>query len=431
MSRHLIVISQDAMVCEDIEKLKTLPNFGKIWEKASWIKRVRSIYPTVTYPCHATMMTGVYPDKHGIINNEQLIMGQAHSKWTHFREAVKAKTVFDYAKEHGLTTASVFWPVTGNDQSIDYLIDEYWPQSPGESDAECFVNSGSSEEVMEKIVRPNLHFVAGRARQHPYCDQFVMACAADMIRCFQPNLLLVHPANIDSCRHHSGLYTPLVEDSLHMIDLWFGDILNAVKDAGIYDDTDFVITSDHGQMTIVRTMSPNVVFADHGLITADAQGNFIDYKAFCKSAGMSAQVFLKNPDDKETEKAVYDLLCHMRDEGIYGISRVFTKAEAAAEHLAGGFSFVIETDGYSSFTNEWTRPIVRPFDVTDYRFGHATHGYYPEKGPQPTLFAFGPHIKEGVTLESAKLVDHAPTYLKILGIDMENTDGHAVTDIIR
>ncbi|HML49545.1 MAG TPA: alkaline phosphatase family protein, partial [Clostridia bacterium] len=162
MNRHVIVISEDAMVFEDLKTLQTLPNFGKIWHRTARVNCVRSVYPTITYPCHASMMTGVYPDRHGVVNNEQPILCCKQAPWLHFRGAVKAPTIFDYAKAKGLTTAAVFWPVTGNDPSIDYLVDEYWPQSAAETTRECFRNSGSSDEVMERVVDPNVHLLENR-----------------------------------------------------------------------------------------------------------------------------------------------------------------------------------------------------------------------------------------------------------------------------
>ena len=97
--RHVIVISEDAMVFEDTETLKHLPNFGKIWDKAARVNRVRSIYPTITYPCHVSMMTGMYPDKHGVVNNERPIMCEKSSPWEFFASAVKVPTLFDKAHE--------------------------------------------------------------------------------------------------------------------------------------------------------------------------------------------------------------------------------------------------------------------------------------------------------------------------------------------
>ena len=151
--RHVIVVSVDAMVFEDVETLSHLYALESVWEQTARVDRVRSIYPTITYPCHSTMMTGVYPDRHGIVNNEQPLLGVTGGPWQHMREMVHAKNIFDYAKEQGFTTAAVFWPVTGKDKSIDYLVDEYWPQN-GESTEQCFRDSGSSEEVIEKINIP-------------------------------------------------------------------------------------------------------------------------------------------------------------------------------------------------------------------------------------------------------------------------------------
>ena len=185
-------------------------------------------------------------------------------------------------------------------------------------------------------------------------------------------------------------------------------------------------------MDIVRSIKPNVIFADHGLIEVNEDGTMKDWKAYCHSTGMSAQIRLKDPTDRETWQKTYDLLKWMRDEGIYGISEVLTAEEAdARDHLNGEFSFVIETDGYTSFAEDWKRPMIKNLDISDYRFGKATHGYHPDKGPQPTLIAYGPAIKKGVRLERRPTVDQAPTYARILGAEMPWADGHAIEEILK
>ena len=164
MERHVIVVSVDAMVYEDLETLSKLPAFAGIWAETARVNHVRSIYPTITYPCHTTMQTGLYPNKHGIVNNEQPIMCEKSSLWQHMRDMYRGKNIFDWAKENGLSTAAVFWPVSGNDKSIDYNVAEYWPQH-GETDEQCFIDAGSSPEVMEKIVKPNLPLMKGSPRR--------------------------------------------------------------------------------------------------------------------------------------------------------------------------------------------------------------------------------------------------------------------------
>ena len=60
-NKYMIVISFDAVSCEDLEVLRKLPNFSKIIKEGALIKNVDSIYPSLTYPAHATIVTGRYP----------------------------------------------------------------------------------------------------------------------------------------------------------------------------------------------------------------------------------------------------------------------------------------------------------------------------------------------------------------------------------
>ena len=109
--KRLVVFSADAMVSEDLEYLKQLPNYKKYLAHASIVEKVRSVYPTITYPCHTTMLTGVWPNKHGILGNYQMIPGVKPIPWKWFYDWVKIKDdLFVRAKEAGYTTASVFWP---------------------------------------------------------------------------------------------------------------------------------------------------------------------------------------------------------------------------------------------------------------------------------------------------------------------------------
>lgn len=430
MAKHVIVISNDAMVYEDLLTLKALPTFASVWNQIAQVKHVRSVYPTITYPCHTTMITGVYPDKHGIVNNETPELLVQTSVWHLFRKDIMVPDLFDVAKNNGLTTASVFWPVTGNHPNIDFLINEYWPQNKEESLQDCFINSGSSPEVIKKVVEPNLWRLVNRT--HPYCDDFIYNCACSMIRKFKPNLLMIHPANLDDYRHKTGVFTKKVTYGLHEIDSWMGQLIQATKDANIYDDTDFIMVSDHGQLNITRAVAINVMFVRNGLIDVDENGEITDWTAFCKSAGLSAQVYLKNPNDTDTLKRTHDFLNWMCEEGVYGISRVYTAKEAQEEeHLAGNFSFALETDGYTAFHNDWRMPLVRSKVLADYRYANASHGHHPDKGPQPTMFAFGPDFKPGACIERAHLVDIAPTVAKALDMDFIESDGQVLEQLFR
>ena len=92
---------------------------------------------------------------------------------------------------------------------------------------------------------------------------------------------------------------------------------------------------------------------------------------------------------------------------------------------------MIESDGYTSFGDKAVRPLVQNFDVNDYRFGRATHGYLPDLGAQPVFVAKGPDFRERTTLERGLVVDEAPTYAKLLGVELSQADGKAMDCFLR
>lgn len=432
VKKKLVLISHDALVGEDLAYLQKSEPFRSLLRDGARIRSLRSIYPTVTYPAHASLITGVYPERHGVVGNEVCSIGTLGAPWNWFRPANKSKSLFTAAKEAGMTTAAVFWPVTGNDPDIDYLVDEYWPQSPDETMREALLRAGTSEALYDAVVENRLGLLGGSPRPvHPQFDEFVVAVACDIIETYKPDLIALHPANVDAARHGNGVFSEPVTQSLDEVARMTQDVIDAAKRAGTFEETDFVILSDHGQMDVTRAVNPNVVFAERGLIKTDDAGNFLDYSAFCQSCGMSAYVYLKNPSNLGVQETVADLLEEMRRDGRYGISEVLTREEAARrEHLYGSFSFVIETDGTTTFGNRWTPPVSSPLTNSDYRFGLATHGYLPDKGAQPVFIGCGPSFRKGESVERRPLVDCAPTCAAALGLSMPWAQGQAVTELL-
>lgn len=417
------------MVREDVAYLRTLPNYKKYFEGGAEIKTLKSVYPTITYPAHVSIVTGTYPGRHGVVSNNEFHPGVLRLPWNWFRKAVRGRDIFDAAKEKGLSTAAVFWPVTGNHHSIDHLIDEYWTQFPGETLRDVFTRAGSGEEELKIIEK---HSAGLRERVHPDYDEFAVKCSCDIIRRYRPELLFIHVANIDDYRHKFGLFNEKVTRGVEETDEWIGRLMAALEDAGIADDTDFFVISDHGQLDITRVININVLFADYGLIQRDNEKKLAGWDAYSHSNALSSLVYLRDPSDAKLYGKVHALLRYFCEEGVYGIGRVYTEAEARkAERLGGDFSFVLETDGYSAFGDDWNRPLVKGFDFSDYRYGRATHGYLPDKGPQPVLIARGGGIREGAVLERRNMVDLAPTFAKLMGLDLPDAEGVCISGILK
>ncbi|MBO7186990.1 MAG: alkaline phosphatase family protein [Clostridia bacterium] len=442
-NRKLIIVSNDALVKEDMDYLLTKPLIKQMAKKGTWVKTLKTVYPSITYCCHTSMITGCYPNKTHLYNNEVDEWG--NSNWVWERSYNKMKTLLDAFKEKGLTTANVFWPVTGKDNSIDYNIPEYWSQTADEPLTVALKRMGTSDKVIKDIVEPNLHYIDGHQRQHPYCDEFVFSCACDMIKKYQPDLLVLHPGGIDGLRHQKGVFNEYVTEQVDITYYWLNKIVQAVKEIGEFENTDFIFTSDHGQMDIKRWAHPNVLSTEAGLITLNeeniknANGKFIDgneavssYRAYIKAVGASAQVFIKDKDDKEAYDLVHKLFSEKAKTKMYGFERVYTTEEALKEtHLSGDFDFVLESDGYSAFGWEPFGPYYTGADISDYRTGVGTHGYLPDKGPQPSMLMFGPDFNEGVTIERRDTIDMVATLVKLFNLNMPDIDGKVIFEAIK
>jgi len=431
--KHLIVVSVDALVFEDLEYARTLPNFGKLLKEGALIERVRTIYPSLTHPVHASIITGAPAGVTGIICNEQFEPGNENAPWYKLLDQIKCDTLLHAAKRAGLTTAVCTWPVTNcRSDVIDYLV-------PGVSDSYIEGHEDNIPEVFrqygacDKIINIIKDYIDNHGYQttHPEIDEFQTYCSVELIRRFKPNILLTHPSYVDSMRHRTGLFGEKVNEAIKETDHWLGMLYQAVCDAGIEETTDFVVLSDHGQLGICRRICPNVFLADAGYIRTNEKGELVSWDAYIKSCGLSGQVYLSKPDDKKLYEDVYSLLRHMAEERIYGFEKVFTTAEVKERYgLYGDFSFVIETDGFSSFSESCCRPIVRELKTDDYRFGHATHGHMPESGPQPPFIGKGPSFKKGVVLQEGNILNHAPTFAKIFDLELPDAVGHAEDAIL-
>jgi len=433
--KKLVVISMDAMITEDIDLAKTLPTYGHMIRGGALVKNVREIYPTLTYPSHVSMISGYYPDKHGVHSNFQEVPGCLELPWNWYHHIVKTKDLMDAAKKAGMTTASVSWPVTGRHEAIDYLVDEIWPMDPDSSANDyvsVFLGAGTPQFLMESTVAQHLELRMGR--KHPGTAWFSTLCAADIIREYAPDVITIHLANIDNYRHRFGVYSPEVQEAVRDSEEMLRTIVEAVSYTGFLPVTDFAIVSDHGQIDVDRMACPNVLLRENGLITVDQEGKVTDCLAYSYSVDGSAHIVLKDPKDWETYSKVEKILKDACADGKHGIERVYSAQEVEKEeHLSGGFSFVIETDGRTEFRNDWTGDYFLPVPEGVHGKIKGIHGHHPDKGPNPYFLGYGPSFKEGFVMDGGvRLIDEAPTYARILGIKLPaDVDGKPVLKMLR
>lgn len=428
------------MVREDIWAEMDSPAFKTLLENGAWIETVQTIWPSITYPAHSSIISGQYPNKHGVFHNDHFTPNDPDTRWNWEASYFKGYSLFEAAKKKGLSTAAVFWPVTGRSPYIDHLIAEYWPQSPAETVLDAHRSMGTSERVIREIMEPNAPDVSGFLRIHPDADQFVIDCACDMIRKYKPDILAVHPADIDAARHHNGVFAKPVRDAVSRAAKWTEQLLNAAKEAGTLEDTVVVVMSDHGQVDLERIISPNVVFAKKGLLTVNENGSFGDWTCYMRSTGTTAEVYVNGWERRTPEESArYEENCKktraaleaLKEDPLFAIDAILTTEEIDAKaHLNGPFSFFLIGKGNVAYSNTTAGALEIPFDTRFFQTAYATHGTDPDFGPQPTALMMGPGVKKGVHIPRKPIVDIAPTCAKLLGLELPDADGSAIEEIL-
>lgn len=425
MKKHVIVISVDALSTTELDLIQTLPNFKKFFLEGAYAKSVTSVYPTITYTCHSSIITGTYPDKHGIFSNYKFQPERDKPDWFWFSKDIRVKTLVDYVKEKGGTVGSAFWPVMGSNPNIDWNNPEIWSNSPDESSIKVNLRAGTKKLMLPAALR-SLHLIKGLLKkEQPHLDEFITISAEYMLKKFKPNLALIHLIAHDHEKHVEGAEGHHVRDQLMEADKRIERIINATKKAGYYEDCTFVILGDHSSLTYHTSINLNAYFKDKELITLDDEGNLKEWSAFAASCDGSAQIFVKNSVMEEKVRcALFELM-----ETTEGIEAVYDRQTLKEIfHTQGDFAFMVEAKkGYCMGKSTEFSPLVETIEEAAERGlilhqGH--HGYSPYKEDYQTLFSMmGNGINEGQVIDQMNLVDIAPTLAYLFGIHMTDVDG--------
>ena len=401
-ARHVVVISVDGMAATWYTAPPPglrIPNIRRLTEGGSYAEGVEGVYPTVTYPAHTTLVTGRPPAEHGVYTNlSSREPGKNPGDWFWFSSAIKVPTLWDEARRAHLSTASVAWPVTAG-APIDWDIPEIWDPQKGEVADPLYV-----AKYMNPLVALEL---AALGAPEPGSDTDVdrSRLAVYLLKSHKPNLLLVHFETLDMAEHASGPESPKVAETLERIDAHIGEVLAAVKQAGLESTTDVFIVSDHGFLPIDRDVAPNVLLAKAGLL---AVGNPGKGTVFTVSNGGSFFVYW--PEGQDLRAAVDAALKPLRDRGL--VWSVLDRQALKDLGADPGAQMALDAADGSSLSGRLTGELVE-------RLGpHGTHGFLPfRQGLEASFIASGPGIKPGAHLHYIRMTSIGPTILRALGID--------------
>ncbi|MFN0086762.1 MAG: alkaline phosphatase family protein [Blastocatellia bacterium] len=254
--RPLVVISIDGLdyrYLRDCDKLGLrIPNLRRLMREGEVAEGVVGVFPTVTWPSHTTMITGVAPAAHGILGNRRPREEGGDYYWE--SSLLKVRTLWHAARDAGLKTAAITWPVTVTDQ-IDFNLPEYFQARNGGGMDLGSIESKATPGLIEKIRRVHPSFA-----QEWMDDRTRALATVYLLKYEKPDLLLLHFVDLDAAAHHSGPFTREANSVLEYTDELLGGILAAAPPRAIV-----ALVSDHGFERADRVVDINQALAKEGV----------------------------------------------------------------------------------------------------------------------------------------------------------------------
>lgn len=408
---RVVVVSIDGMMPEtylqpDALGLK-VPTLRALASRGAFARSVESVFPTVTYPAHTTLVTGVLPRTHHIVGNRPVDpLRKNLDGWRWYTEEIAVPTLWQAVEAQGRPAGLVTWPVTVGAKAT-FLVPEYW--RAGTPDDQRLLRAISTPGLLDKVQRdyPALwtHLVPPDVH-----DEAQFMIAKYLVTKENPELLLVHPWGLDDAQHDHGPRSPEAKAAIEKADQLLGELLATLEKTPDWSRTTFVVVSDHGFAPVDREIRLNQLFAERGLITLDADGKATAARAASIENGGTAYVYLLDPSARAELDAAIESIKP-------AIARIYTPAEIAAMGGDPDAVLALEAAPRHAFNDRMKAPAVAD------RPGRGHHGF-PPSDPQmaASFIAFGPKVPK-LDLGAIRQIDIAPTIARWLGVPLPTAEG--------
>jgi predicted AlkP superfamily pyrophosphatase or phosphodiesterase len=367
----LILISLDGFMPSYAERHAT-PNLDAVAREGVRARALKPVFPTKTFPNHYTIVTGLYPARHGIISNniyDPLIDSRfslsnrdavGDSRWW------GGEPIWVTAEKQGLITATMFWP--GSEAAIGGVRPTYWFEYDG-----ALPNEDRVDQALAWLELPPQE---------------------------RPRFITLYFSDVDTRGHRHGPESREVADAVAHVDSLIGRLLDGLAAQGIEDDVNLMIVSDHG---MASTSRDRVVILDDFLDPEDLR--IIDL----------SPVLMAEPVGVSIAEAI-DALRRSPHLDVYHRDSVPPQWHFAGNHRIPSLIAVAE-EGRSIASR-------RQFERNRDRFDGGAHGYPPEVRAMDALFiASGPSFARGVEVEPFSNVHLYNVMAAVLGIIPANNDG--------
>ncbi|UZU00118.1 ectonucleotide pyrophosphatase/phosphodiesterase [Chryseobacterium fluminis] len=366
---YLIMISTDGFRYDYAEKYNA-KNLLRYSSQGVRAKAMIPGYPSITFPNHWTLMTGLYPSHHGLIDNFFYDYKRNASYAMNDRKNAEdgswygGMPLWGLAENQGMVSASLMWVGSASDAGGKRPT-YYYPYH------EKFSPSEKVDKVIDWLKLP--------------MDQ-------------RPHFISLYFPEVDGSGHHFGPDTKETEDAVHLIDKAIGELVQKVNDLGL-KNVSFVFVSDHG-MIKVDSGAPLEIPA----ILSDK--NRFDYY----NSQTLLRVYVKNPEEVKT---VYKELKAEKTENY----EVYLDKK-----LPKYLHFRTKDDRYSRIGQILLIPRApKIFLEKGKKTSVGKHGYNPKLVPEmkATFMAWGPEFKTNLIIDEFQNTNVYPLIAEILGLKID------------
>ena len=424
---HVVLISIDGFAASRLEdEGLELPNLRAIIRSGAWAESSETVMPSRDHTAHTSITTGVSPAVHGVIGNRLLNRetGEYFQMTNKPRaESIQVPTLFDAAKQAGLTTAAFFWPETSADPSIDFGIPAVLTDNGRAS------RSGADpaflQELRENEIPIDLFFQWDYDLEiQTSADRILTRAAAYTLETYKPNLLAIRLPATDRYQHQYGPDHYLSKAAFSAADANVGILRRAAEHAGLARTTTFFVVSDHGFHTVPFSVNILPLFREAGLI-----GKVNLHTGFWSVEVELTEQFQPNRDQRTLDDTFERAL------RLEGVNRIIRPEEHEAmglpryednKYVLGHYIVLgdIDTRVMIDEDSDSTRR-------TRLRQPYYDHGALPSHELMyPILLARGRRIRENVRIGHVHNYDIAPTICELLGLEMPGLPGRVLGEML-
>lgn len=423
--RHVVVVCIDGLAHFLLDDPKApLPTVRKLAKEGAVAEGgMKVVNPSITWPNHTTLISGVRPERHGVLANGVLVRGGVGvpvvvDPKRDRQDLVRVPTLFDLARAQGLRTAEVNWPCTRGSEAYD----DSFPDVPEQV---THMTPRLRGELIEQGILADATDKSFAANSSAGKDLIWTETARHILRTRKPHLMVVHLLNCDSTHHAYGAQSPPGYTANAYADTCLARILEAIDEAGIRERTTVFVVADHGFTLTPQAIRPNVVFRQQGLLTVGAGGKIAEARVQVVPEGGIGLVYCTDPATAaEDRRRVQELLA-----GQEGVAEIVAPENFAKYGLPHPREYgqapdlvVVAKDGFGVSGSAEGETLVAA--GTEARVAAGSHGFVSTEPKMNAVCVLaGNAIRPGVRLSGVENIDVAPTIAAILGLRDLDADG--------